>query len=122
MTLATYLPTHPILFVFDYENKEVAIPTYDPDSVASATPTCISVRTIADVDGSLTVSLTESMPPGAFGVEVFKGRVATPSRSISVVTAQDEVLVRQLISQEEAAVTIVVDDTQHPSRIWIEAH
>lgn len=54
MTTATYSPTHPIAFVFDFANKAMEVPVYDPDKPVSANDSCISIRTISDVDGDVT--------------------------------------------------------------------
>lgn len=121
MSQTSFLSSHPILFVFDYENLQVTVPTYDPASVASANETCISVRAISEVDGPVTVSLDELLPSTAVGAEVYRGTVATPSREISIVTANYEPVLRLSVPGQATDVAIVVDDIQHPSRVWVQA-
>lgn len=121
MSTASYTPLHPILFVFDFSNQNMVVPEYNLDQVASANDSCVSVRTIADVDGDVTVTLAETLPLEVNGVEVFGGAIAAPSRRVAVVTSHNEKLLETEVQGERATVRIVVDDEAHPSRIWIEA-
>lgn len=56
-----YIPAHPIVFVMDFSSDAVEIPEYESDKLTAGNSTCVSVRTIADVDGEeVTVLATTS--------------------------------------------------------------
>src|SRR5687767_3004225 len=116
MPTKTYLPPHPILFVMDFANKDAEIPAYDPASLVSSNDSCVSVRTIADVDGEVTVLLIQSLPEedAQSAVEVFTGKVLTPSGSIALVTSENEKLIERAVAGKEAVVRVLVDDEANP--------
>lgn len=97
MATTTYSPPHPIVFVFDFSNKNVAVPEYDSNAVTSANESCVSIRTIADVDGEVTVNLVEALPCNVadIGFEVFCGTINAPGRKVALVTSQNEKLLEE---------------------------
>ena len=99
------------------------VPEYDPESVVSANRSCVSIRTIADVDGNVTVTLTSALPAGARedGLEVFQGRIDSPSGRVAVVTSENEKLLELEVANQKANIRVVVDEEPSPSRIWVEA-
>ncbi len=58
-----YTPDHPIVFVMDFSNDDAEVPLHDRERLAIESDSCVSVRTIADVDGDVTVFLSEDLPP-----------------------------------------------------------
>jgi hypothetical protein len=118
----TYSPPHPIIFVFDPSNEVMDVPVYDPEQVVSFNATCLSIRTIADVDGEVTITLAADLPPGtiAGGIEVFRGIVATPGGKVALVTSENRVLLEMSVSRSGAPIRVLVDDERHPVRIWVE--
>jgi len=115
--------SHPILFVFDYSNKAFLVPDYDPTTPVSANPTGISIRSASEVDGEVTVHLNGSIPTDAAsaGHEVFVGAIAAPSKSVAVVTAENEKLVEASVATTTAKIRVVVDEPEHATTIWVEA-
>lgn len=118
-----YLPPHPIVFVMDFSNDAVEIPDYDPEAVASSNDTCVSVRTIADVDGEVTVWLGSDLSSDAEGIArlVFEGAIRVPSGSLAVVISENEKLLECTVGRETAELRIFVDDEEHPARVWVIA-
>lgn len=117
MHTASYTPSHPILFLFDFSNANMIVPECNPEEVVSANDSCVSLPTIADVDGDVTVTLAETLPREAGGVEVFDGVIAAPSKRVAVVTPHNEKLIETGVHRERATVRIVVDDEVYPRRI-----
>lgn len=116
-----YLPPHPIVFVMDFLNDDVEIPEYDPETVASSNDTCVSVRTIADVDGEATVVLADRLPPAEVGVaqQVFVGSIRTPNGKVALVTSENQTLVECDVGKDTVGLQIFVDDEAHPTTIWV---
>jgi hypothetical protein len=123
MTTISYSPTHPILFIADYSNEHLEVPEYNRASVIAANQSCVSVRTISDVDSYITVSLTPAptTDAAANGIEVFLGMIDSPSRRVAVVTSHNERLLAIDVGNRTASIRVLVNEEDHPSRIWIEA-
>lgn len=121
MNTARYTPPHPILFLLDCFIRNMVVPEYNPERVVSVRDSCILLRTIAEVDGDVTVTLAEILPREASGVEVFAGTIAAPSGRLAVVTSDNEKLLETRVHGKRATVRIVVDDAVYPRRILIEA-
>ncbi len=123
MSTKVYSSEHPIVFVFDFQNERMEVPVYDPESVVAANESCISVRTIADVDGEVTVTLASSAPRDTMdvGLEVFHGTIDVPSRKVSIVTSQNQKLIEMDVKDTKASVRVLVNEKQNPSRIWVIA-
>jgi hypothetical protein len=116
-----YLPPHPIVFVMDFSNDTVEIPDYDPEAVTFSNDMCVSVRTIADVDGEVTVFLGSDLPLDAQNIArlVFAGSIRVPSGSLAVVTSENERLLECAVGDETAELRIFVDDEEHPVKVWV---
>lgn len=124
MNSIIFSPAHPIVFICDYDNLEAEIPIYDPDSLVSATKTCISVGTQPSVEGDVTVTLA-SCEPGSEEepyIEVFSGVVEVPNGQVAIVTSEDEKLLTVDLASTSAAVRIWVDNKVTPRRVWVTAH
>ncbi|WP_129573551.1 MULTISPECIES: hypothetical protein [Sorangium] len=122
MNTTTCSPTHPIVFVFDPSNSDVDVSAYDPGQVVSANASCVSIRTMADVDGDVTLTLGADLPPGITtgGIEVFRGTIDTPGGKVALVTSEDRVLLEMMDSRPRVPVRVLVDDEIHPARLWVE--
>jgi hypothetical protein len=115
-----YLPAHPIVFVMDCSNDAVEVPQYDPEHVTASNDTCVSVRTIADVDGEVTVFLADRPPSDAEGLgrHVFTGGIQVPSGTVAVVTSENEKLLEYSIGKKTVELQVFVDDEDHPAQVW----
>lgn len=119
--VATYTPTHPIIFVFDPGNRSMNVPCIDAGNIVSSNGSCISVRTIADVDGDVEITLSrtppalESAPQGP----VFNGQIATPNRIVAIVTSEDRTILMEQVDDVAAMVSVYVDDLDQAARIWV---
>ena len=117
-----YLLPHPIVFVMDSSNESVEIPEYDPETIISSNNTCISVRTISDVDGEVTLGLAEKNLPTdaqASTMRVFASSLRTPSRRIALVTSENQTLIECSVGADEVTLQIFVDDESQPATIWV---
>lgn len=118
-----FLPDHPIVFVMDFSNDDAEVPQYDRERLALGSDSCVSVRTIADVDGELTVSLSDDAPPAHAGLGhcVFAGDIHAPSCWVAVVTSANEKLLERFVGRTTASIQIYVNDEACPERIWVVA-
>lgn len=118
----TYTPPHPIIFIFDPSNDSIEVPEYNAERVASSSTSCVSIRTIADVDGDVTATLAMQPPIETTigSVEVFRGTIDTPGGRVALVTSENKTLLEMKVSRPRASVRVLVDDEMHPARIWVE--
>jgi len=123
MYSTSYTPPHPIVLVCDYDNLDAVIPEYDPRSIISASDTCVSIRTISEIDGDVTVTLTQRLPPELVRgkIAAFSGAIDVPGRRIAVVTSENEKLLEVTVGGNRVALRIFVDQKKYPTAIWIEA-
>lgn len=123
MKTITFAPEHPIVFVCDYDSSEVEIPEYDPDSVVSVCETCLSIRTIADVDGDVTITLSNTTPESIRKAyqEVFSGQIQIFGSEIAVVNSANERLLAIAMVGPMVRISVFVDDNVHPEKVWVEA-
>lgn len=123
MKTLTFTPPHPIIFISDYDNLDAEMPEYTPGSITSATDTCISVGTIADVDGDVTVTLSQVTPDEILTsyVEVFSGDIDCPNHEVAIINSHDEKLLSAVFDGTLIHVRVFVDDDVHPEKVWVEA-
>jgi hypothetical protein len=121
MKSITFTPPHPIIFIGDYDNLDAEIPIYDPECLASSTDTCISIGTIASVDGDVAVTLASTIPEGVLDsyAEVFSDNIDVPSSRLAVFTSEDQKLVEMAVSSSTIHVRVFVDDEASPRHIWV---
>lgn len=114
---------HPIIFVFDYENRDVRIPDYDEALTVSASASALSVKAISQVDGAVRLHLQTGLPDDVLNRSnvVFRGALSVPNRRVSVVTSENKKLLELEIGEPNAEIVVAVDDTKYPSEIWIGA-
>lgn len=123
MQTLTYTPLHPIIFISDPSNVDAEMPEVDAESVATATDTCIAVRTIADVDGDVTITLAQETPDTIFTsyIEVFSGDIESPGHEVAIINSHDEKLLSIVFAGTLIHVRVFVDDSVYPEKVWVEA-
>ena len=119
MSELTLAPPNAILFICDSSAKDIQVPTYQAEQLASATKTCVSVGTRADVDGDTTIYLVSNFseiadPPK---YQVFEGIITVPSKVVIIMTAYADTLLQKSTRNETVTVRVWVDDLDGPSRI-----
>lgn len=123
MQTLTYTPLHPIIFISDPSNVDAEMPEVDAECVATATDTCIAVRTIADVDGDVTITLSQETPDTIFTsyIEVFSGDIESPGHEVAIINSHDEKLLSIVFIGTLIHVRVFVDDRVYPEKVWVEA-
>lgn len=122
MKTVTASLVHPILFVFDFSNEAFLVPEYDAGAPVSANETGLSIKAVSEVDGEVTVTLTDAIPPrlSSKAHVVFVGSVPAPSKKVAVVTSENEKLVEADVTSSTAQVRVLVDEPAFPTKIWVE--
>ncbi len=123
MQTLTYTPLHPIIFISDPSNVDAEMPDVDAESVATATDTCVAVRTIADVDGDVTITLSQVTPDPirTSYTEVFSDDIECPGHEVAIINSHNEKLLNAVFAGTLIHVTVLVDDDVYPQKIWVEA-
>ena len=111
-------PPHAIIYVSDPNNKMEDIPKYQQGKLVAATDTCISIGTIAPMDGAVAIRLVNNGCPTE-GIRVFDGRIKTPSHELAVSTSELEVLARVSVVSDKIHLCICVDDEREPTQITV---
>lgn len=110
-----------ILFILDPTNKAAVAPAYVPGEAAAASPSCVSVATIADVDGEVTVRLCAPVDDVAceVSVQVFDGLVETPGHVLAIVTSEFDRVLEIATSSAVTRIAVRVDDAQSPTEVSV---
>jgi hypothetical protein len=110
-----------ILFILDPTNEAAVVPEYVPGEAAAATPSCVSIATIADVDGDVTVRLCAPLDDveRARFAQVFYGSVETPGHVLAVVTSEFERVLEMATTSTATRITVRVDDVQSPAEVYV---
>lgn len=119
MLKAVLSPPNAILFVFDPTNKDVVIPSYVNGELTAATESCVSVGTLADVDGDTEVILDIGAAVSADLERVFSGVITTPGGKVAVVTSQFQRVLELDVPIGAVDITIWTDDERNPGRVVI---
>lgn len=116
-------PPNSIIFLFDRDVKNAVIPIYEPSNILGATENCISIGTLSEFDGETTVQLWENCVnakkkyPALHWFEPLL--LATPSASLSVVTAKNKTLGSIQTNSKCSTILIGVNDISEPDLIVI---
>jgi hypothetical protein len=114
-------PPYSAIFVMDPSHGKV--PKSFDGHLISATPSCIAIGTLSEMDGQTTVILTnENSESSADTVLVFDNFLDTPNRQIAVCTALNQCLLTLNVSGDRCRVQIRVNDEKEPSQIEIVGH
>lgn len=110
-------PPNSLVLVMDPQGGE--IPGSMNQSLISATNSCIAIGCLAEDDGEteILLGLGSDMDPGER--PVFEGRVATPSRKISVKTVLGGILLESAVPAAETRIRVWANDSAEPDRIMI---
>jgi hypothetical protein len=113
-------PRNSLILVMD--RSVGVIPETLAGGLVSATPTCVAVGTLSEHDGETTISLSDEGPQSGFGANPkFDGVMKTPSKTLSVCSVPDEVLLEMPVSSDETRVQIWANDPLEPDAIAIVA-
>jgi hypothetical protein len=114
-------PPNSIVFICDPSSREVDVPEYVTGQLIAATQSCISVGTLAEMDGETEISLSDVPSSAELGELVFDGMVRTPGRVVAVCNARDETLLSLPVSSVAVRVKVFANDRSEPDRIVVLA-
>lgn len=111
-----------ILFIVDPTNTAAIVPEYVLGEATAATRSCISVATIADVDGEVTVRLCAPSDDVARStpVRVFAGSVDTPGHILAIVTSDFDRVLEISTPTVVTRIVIRVDDVQLSAHVSVD--
>jgi len=121
VTTITLEVPNAIVFVFDPSHPDIIIPEYIPGEVVASNPACISVATLPDADGAVTLRLgvgsVDRSDPAL--KPVFDGALETPGGRVAIVTSDSRPVLEQAVNGPTTGLTIAVDDTNSPGVIEV---
>lgn len=110
-------PPNSIVLIMDSKGGEI------PESMGGrsivATPSCVAVGTLCEIDGATIVSLADEVSAGAVSEPAFDDFVDTPSRELSVFSIQNESLATLQVTGVKTRVRIWTNDDSEPDRVEI---
>ena len=111
-------PPNSIVSVMD--RTVAVIPASFGSGLTAATPTCIVVKTLAQIDGETSISISDEPMPSGTGLRMYSdGVLYTPSRVMSVRSVLDEILLEVVVQSEETLVQIWANHPSEPEEIAI---
>jgi len=118
-----FYPPNGILFIEDPTNENVQIPEYIDGDIISHNKSCVSVCTQAYVDGEVLVKLLSEADSANLqtAYKVFRGIISTPGKIISIITSENEEIIRMNVGTENTIISIFVDDADNPGIIEVIA-
>lgn len=107
--------TNSVVFIHDAVGP-ICIPDNLGDALVRSTSTCITVGTVAEMDGeTLLVLSTQSEQP--IGDCAFSGVLETPSWKIAVTDVGNETLLQMDVFAPKVVIEIWVNDQSEPDKI-----
>lgn len=110
---------HGILFILDPNNKDVLIPEYVDGELVSVTDSCLSVVTLAPVDGDTEVSMAFNEAAPRELTRVAYDNISVPHGRLAVTTSDDGSVFEADVPVGRVTVSIWVDDLEDPSRVFV---
>lgn len=112
-------PQNSIIFISDPTHR-AEIPADVGSALVAITSSCVSVGTLAEVDGETTVRLGDSFadPEGEI---VFDGNVETPGHRIAVSDALANSILEMEVASSLSRVTVWANDPMEPDVILVRA-
>ena len=123
MTIETKIaPKNSLLLVMDKDSGE--IPKSMGDKIFAATPSCIAIGTLCEIDGQTLVVLTDEDVPihqssGMF--KVYDGKLETPNKEVHLCTVHLDVLLKLPVKNVVCNIVILVNSESEPDKIFILA-
>lgn len=111
-----------IVFLYDLTAPSIQIPEYKEDTIVSYNKSCISIGTQSDVDGEVTLKLSEkiNIADKDHCEKIFNGEVDTSGKKLAISTSEVEGVLEISVKTSKTPITIWVDDTKFPSLVLIE--
>ena len=110
-------PRNSILFIFD-PTITIEVPEGVGATLVAATRTCISVGTLAEMDGETTIYLSDEFvdPVGRI---VFDGFLETAGKQVSISDVSGENILSMKVMRTISQVTIWANDLSEPDIILV---
>jgi hypothetical protein len=112
---------HGIVFVLDPANKSTVVPPHDPASATASNETCVSIKTVPEVDGEVLIKLGRPLNDAdARGcTQVFRGVISTPSGKLAIVTSAYEKVLMVDVPTKVTPITVSVDEPSSPGIVCV---
>lgn len=109
---------YPIIYISDENHPSMVFPDHVDNKLVQYSRSCISVGIQYGFDGPTTVHIVDKSEE-KFGTVVFRGKIETPSKNLSVSTSEDEVLISLKVPTCHTYVEIRTNDVEEPDRVWV---
>mgnify|MGYP006915176673 CR=1 FL=1 len=117
MSKAIVAPTNSLLLVMD---PAVGVPpTLTGNSGASATDSCVAVRTLMEYDGETTVFLSNSKTPPLFCEKRLVAKIRTPNRMLAICESTRQPVLTSAVNGLETMVEVWTNDAHEPDIVFV---
>jgi len=110
-------PPNSLIFIMDHASG--VLPDDITVGLVAATPSCVAVGTLPEVDGETSITFTDSMDVIDASDLLFSGVISTPNHELSVCSASDERLLTISVLQPSTQIKVFANDRSEPDRIMI---
>jgi len=108
-----------VIFVYD-PTAAIVIPDEVGGALVKSTDTCISVGTLAEMDGKTKIILSDEIghPTGTL---IYSGRLSTPGKMLAVGDSVGQSIIEMNVMNFNVNVSIWVNHPSEPDNILIQA-
>ena len=110
-------PPHSVILVMDPSARD--LPKSMNGSLVSATPSAISIGTLAEVDGETEIRLGSDEEVDPMTAPFFVGELNTPTGVVSIRTVLDRELLSLDVGRERVTLRVWVNDSTEPTVVCI---
>jgi hypothetical protein len=115
----TLAPPNSVIFVAD-PSRPYNVPEDSGAALVASTPSCISIGTLAEMDGKTTIELGNTIE-NTTGMLKFDDEIETPGLKIAVIDAETNSLIEMAVSYNRTNIRVWVNDLNEPDHIIIQA-
>lgn len=115
----SFAPENSIVFVADPSN-DYDVPEDTGAALVTATPTCMAIGTLAQMDGKTTITLGG---PGTrvSGELIFQGLLKTPGRKVAILQVPGTVVLEMKVPKDGTGIKVWANDLREPNQILVIA-
>jgi hypothetical protein len=113
-------PPYSVVFVLDVDDVNAEIP--ETTSVITFTESCVAVQCLAEVDGETEFRLGAASKVDPGNRPAFVGTLKTPSRILSIQTAERAIILETPVESERTRISIWINDATRPDIVSVGIH
>jgi hypothetical protein len=107
---------HGVIIVGD---RDAPVPASFGEESVAASESVVAVATQHEVDGEVTIRLTDAADARPLAVRAFAGRLTVPSGRVTICNTSNDVLLEVSVCGGVAQVTVWANDARNPDEVVV---